>query len=255
MEPKLCYTVWFSQRNGSSLLCEGLKSTGVAGKPEEYFNFQDPENLLSHYQVEDYAALRKGLWKQGTTTNGIFGVKVNAPRKENDPLIEELRKVPGLPNPAAANHFQVWQNLFPNSKHLFMTRRNKIRQAVSWWKAIVSETWHQRQGESRPYKPADIKDRYDFAAIRHLLFETSLREARIQDMLNQARAIPFTIVYEDFVQSYEETIRSVIRFLEVEETNFQVAPPYYQKLADELSDEWTDRFRKELQQDWKVMIW
>lgn len=255
MEPKLCYTIWFSQRNGSSLLCEGLKSTGLAGRPEEYFNFQDQGKLLAHYEVEKHADLRRALWARGTTPNGVFGIKVNAPRKENDPLMEVLRKVPGLPDPAKANHFQVWENLFPNSKHIYMTRRNKIRQAVSWWKAIVSETWHRPQGVPRPYNPEDIRDRYDFAAIQHLLFETSLREARIQDILGQAGAMPFTVVYEDFVQSYEQTVRSIVRYLGVETRDFTVASPYYQKLADELSDEWTERFRKELQKDWKIMIW
>ena len=255
MEPKLCYTIWFSQRNGSSLLCEGLKSTGLAGKPEEYFHLPENVNLLSHYGVDTYEAFQQKLWKAGTTSNGVFGVKVNAPRKENDPLIEELRKVPGLKNPAQANPFEVWQNLLPNTKHLFITRRNKIRQAVSWWKAIVSQTWHRPQGDVRKYNPSDIKDRYDFAAIRHLLFETTLREARIQDMLNLAGATSYTIVYEDFVQSYEETIRSVVKFLGVGQDDFKIAPPFYQQLADDLSDEWTERFRKELQKDWKVIIW
>lgn len=255
MEPKLCYTIWFSQRNGSSLFCEGLKSTGLAGKPEEYFNFQDPGNLLSHYKVKDHEAFRRELWKQGTTPNGIFGVKVNAPRREDDPLIEELRKVPGLKNPATANHFEVWQNVMPNQKHIFLTRRNKIRQAVSWWKAIVSETWHRPQGVERNYRPEDIRDRYEFAAIRHLLLETSLREAKIQDMLNQAGAQALTIVYEDFIQSYEETIRKAVKYLGIDTEDFSVAPPHYQRLADDLSDEWTERFRQELQKDWKHIIW
>ncbi|NRB52308.1 MAG: hypothetical protein HRU41_31905 [Saprospiraceae bacterium] len=255
MKPKLCYTIWFSQRNGSSLFCEGLKSTGLAGKPEEYFNFQDPENLLFHYKVNDYESFRKELWRQGSTPNGIFGVKVNAPRREDDPLLEQLRKVPGLKDPATANHFDIWQNVMPNQKHIFLTRRNKIQQAVSWWKAIVSKTWHWPQGVDRNYRPADIRERYDFAAIRHLLLETSLREAKIQDMLNQAGATALTIVYEDFIQSYEETIRTAVKYLGVETEDFPVAAPYYQQLADDLSDEWTERFRKELQQDWKVVIW
>ena len=36
MVPQLSYTIWFSQRTGSSLLCNALESTGVAGKPNEW---------------------------------------------------------------------------------------------------------------------------------------------------------------------------------------------------------------------------
>jgi trehalose 2-sulfotransferase len=31
------YLVCATPRSGSTLLCEGLKATGVAGRPEEYF--------------------------------------------------------------------------------------------------------------------------------------------------------------------------------------------------------------------------
>jgi len=254
MKPKLFYTIWFSQRNGSSLLCEGLKSTGIAGVPEEFFHLPANTSLLDHYQASDYQSLQASIWEAGSTSNGVFGVKVNAPAKENDPRILELHQLSGQPASAAGN-FQVWNHFFPEFKHIFITRRNKIRQAVSWWKAIVSQNWHSKAGEAKPYDPADIRDRYDFDAIRHLLIETTLRDARIQDMLEQAGAIPLTIVYEDFILQYEATIREVVRFLGIEQEGFEVKPPFYERLADELSDEWTERFRKELQADWDHVIW
>ncbi|MGZ5376146.1 MAG: Stf0 family sulfotransferase, partial [Solirubrobacterales bacterium] len=37
MKPARSYLVCATPRSGSTLLCEALKSTGVAGRPEEYF--------------------------------------------------------------------------------------------------------------------------------------------------------------------------------------------------------------------------
>lgn len=37
MEPKLSYTIWFTQRTGSTLLCQALEGTGIAGVPNEWF--------------------------------------------------------------------------------------------------------------------------------------------------------------------------------------------------------------------------
>ncbi|WP_342799609.1 Stf0 family sulfotransferase [Hyella patelloides] len=37
--PKLSYTIWFSQRTGSTLLCRALESTGIAGNPSEWVTF------------------------------------------------------------------------------------------------------------------------------------------------------------------------------------------------------------------------
>ena len=52
MKPRLPYTIWFSQRTGSTLLCKALESTGIAGKPNEWFNckpdFLDGFHLANH---------------------------------------------------------------------------------------------------------------------------------------------------------------------------------------------------------------
>jgi LPS sulfotransferase NodH len=37
MKPHISYVICAVQRSGSFLLCEALKNTGLAGKPEEYF--------------------------------------------------------------------------------------------------------------------------------------------------------------------------------------------------------------------------
>ena len=40
MAPTDTYLICATQRSGSTLLCELLKQTGVAGRPEEYFDAQ-----------------------------------------------------------------------------------------------------------------------------------------------------------------------------------------------------------------------
>jgi trehalose 2-sulfotransferase len=62
-------------------------------------------------------------------------------------------------------------------------------------------------------------------------------------------------VYEDFVKEYEKTIRNIIAFLGLTETEYPIKKPYYEQLSDELSEEWVERFRKELQKDWNSIIW
>ena len=253
MTPKISYTVWFSQRNGSSLLCEALKATGVAGKPGELFLIPDGVTLLDFYQAKNYPELQQKIWNAGMTTNGVFGVKVNAPRKENDWLIGELRNMSGTKATHPTN-FAVWENSFPHGKHLFLTRRNKVRQAVSWWKAIVTQEWHRERGSEKQYVAHDIRDRYDFGAIKHLLLESSVLESKIQAFLEEGGVVPLTIVYEDFIKEYEGTIQRVIDFLGIAD-DYQVSQPHYEQLADEVSEEWVDRFRQEIQSGWPAVKW
>ncbi|MEM1124504.1 MAG: Stf0 family sulfotransferase [Bacteroidota bacterium] len=248
------YTIWFSQRNGSSLLCEGLKSTGVLGKPEELFTIGPNETLLSKHQAKDYRDLQRIIYDLGTSSNGVFGVKTNAPLKENDPVIAALRQCPNA-RKAAKSNYATWESMFPNCQHIFLTRRNKVRQAVSWWKAIVTKEWHRKSGDKLPVLLEDLVERYNFNALKHLLIETTIRESKIQAFLAEGQQQALTIVYEDFVKDYQGTILQIADFLGEVVDPSKIGQPYYVKLADIISDEWVERFRKELQKDWSSQIW
>lgn len=126
-QPAQSYTIWFSQRTGSTLLGDALSSTGVAGYPNEWlhYQFKSPENL----KIEDL----EQIWSQGTTSNGVFGIKINFEQR----WIDAFRSLYHLP--PVLSRAEVWSTGFPNcNKHIYMTRRNKVRLAVSWWRAIVS---------------------------------------------------------------------------------------------------------------------
>ena len=67
MKPKTSYTIWFSQRTGSTLLCKALEATAIAGTPKELFNFDT--NLVARYKLADYTNAQEHLWNLGSTGN------------------------------------------------------------------------------------------------------------------------------------------------------------------------------------------
>jgi LPS sulfotransferase NodH len=250
MKPRSSYTIWFSQRTGSTLLCQALESTGIAGRPREWFNC--PPDLLSTFKKSDHSELQEYLFKLGTTDNGIFAINHSFYEPHFTQLIETLRKFPACP-PEAVKRTDVWEQVFPNHRHIFMSRRNKIRLAVSWWRAIQSGEWHMPTGEHR--KPVDLSNAYSFDAINHLYMECSMREAGIQEFFTEGGIAPLNIFYEDFVQNYDMTIRTILDYLELDSTTATIAPPALTKLADNVSDEWAQRFREERQSGWTNRGW
>jgi LPS sulfotransferase NodH len=134
-----------------------------------------------------------------------------------------------------------------------MTRRNKVRLAVSWWKAIQSQEWHRRSDEAP--RPVDLAGAYSFAAIHHLFRECSMREAGIQEFFSEGNIVPLTVVYEDFIAEHEKTVRTILEFLELEPTHIEIAPPALARTADAVSEEWVERFREELQEGWQTRGW
>lgn len=250
MKPNLSYTIWFSQRTGSTLLCKALEATGMAGKPREWFNCKP--DLLDDFHQTNHAELQEYLWNLGSTPNGVFGINHSYYEPHFSQLIETLQKFPNCP-PAETNRTIIWEHVFPNHRHIFMTRRNKIRLAVSWWRAIQTGEWHLPTDEAR--KPADLSDAYSFDAINHLYNECSMREAGIQEFFAEGGITPLNIFYEDFVQNYAQTIRKILDYLDLDSRSAAIAPPPLTKLADVVSEVWVQRFREERQKDWINRGW
>jgi LPS sulfotransferase NodH len=241
MKPTRSYTIWFSQRTGSTLLHKALESTGVAGNPGEWITVPDPDTFsLTDIQY---------MWQHGTTSNGVFGLKTSSVKLDNwlNTFQRELNLPEGLSRP------KMWEGAFPACKHIFMTRRNKVRLAVSWWRAIVSGEWHRTHG-TEPQQ-GEFADQYNFDAINHLFMECSMREAGMEAFFAEEHIVPMTIVYEDFIERYEETVMQVLRFLGIPTESVQVAAPHFDPIADDIAENWVQRFRKERQTDWMNIAW
>lgn len=237
MQPTLSYFVCATARSGSSLLCSLLGDTGVAGYPGEYFT---PPNYakarrdwdLNSAPFSEY--LRKTI-ETCTTPNGVFGTKVFV-SNVSQPRFRELPEY-------AEQDLKSWElmsAIFPNLHYIWITRRNKIRQAVSYWRAKQTAVWEIQDGAERRPKQEPV---YDFEQIQWHLEEAILEESRWQDYYKLTGVQPLTIVYEDFVERKEETIREVLDYLGIEEPGEPVNKlPRLSRQADLKSEEWVERF-------------
>jgi len=242
LRPDRSSIIWFSQRTGSTLLAAALASTGKAGSPREALNDRDPATftLDELHQV----------WQQGMTSNGFFGLKYGPTRSSFDAWTQAFRSVQGLP--AHLSVAEIWATTFPNCRHIFITRRDKVRLAVSWWRAIQSGEWHRPRGEMPLL--TDLTDSYSYDAIDHLFVEASLREALIGDVFTSAGIQPLTVVYEDFIRDYEQTVREALKFLDLEAPEI-IELPACERLADTRAEVWVQRFRAERQAGWPDPVW
>jgi trehalose 2-sulfotransferase len=243
MKPKQSYIIWFSQRTGSTVLGRALEDTGIAGRPQEWLLEYDTYDLHAKYGIDDPAALQEKLWELGTTPNGVFGMKVSMHEPHHTRMTEQFTQFPGCPQGNVASA-AIWENAFPNCRHVFMTRRDKVRLAVSWWKAIKTGEFHRVAGEKSA--APDVSGEYLFDAIRHLVVDAGVRESHIQAFFDGAGIVPLTVVYEDFIADPAPEIRRVLDYLDIPGREKAVIPPlHYEKLADAVSEEWVERFRAE----------
>jgi LPS sulfotransferase NodH len=172
MEATRSYLVCATPRSGSTLVCQALRETGVAGRPEEYFEALlhsgrprqpaeyfagvDDRSILDHLGergVGDEPPPRHPLWSRtaydrylewafeaGTTPNGMFGAKLMWGYLGD--FVSLLRNVPELRDLPLA---ELLPAVFPDLKFVRVVRASKVRQAVSLWKAVQTATWRESE--------------------------------------------------------------------------------------------------------------
>jgi LPS sulfotransferase NodH len=190
MQPTKSYRIWFTQRNGSTLLCKGLEQTGIAGKPGEFFNLIDEESLCEKYNATIYQDLKEKIWHLGASQNGVFGIKHSRHATRYEKIIHEIKILKGYNTDEQIDEQELLSDLFPTCKHIFLTRRNKVRQAASWWKAIKDQVWHLEPNQKKSSSQDFYAKHYDFAALSTLLKEACLRECSIQEHFSRYQINP-----------------------------------------------------------------
>lgn len=210
MQPWCSYLICATPRCGSSLLCDALDNTGVAGHPDEWF-WNEPDNAerweLENYVYSDYL---QAVLHHGSTPNGVFGAKVMWGYLAD--VISRMRQIPQC---TALILPDLFDTVFPNLHYIWITRRDTVRQAVSHWKAIQTDVWRARQGEDRQATREPV---YDFDAINHLTHEIEEHNSAWSRYFTDNGINPRTVVYEEFVDRYAATIADTLGFL-------GIAPP------------------------------
>ncbi len=270
--PRLSYIVCSTPRSGSTLLCELLKSTGVAGRPEEYFEARAATGLPPHpgdyleglpptgagvrddetppepapYSdlrgIEDYGEHLETSFRLGTTDNGVFGTKLMWRN------LDDLCVLAGaLPPYARLDTHELLERVFESPRYVWMTRREKARQAISLWRALQTRTWRQEHpGPSGG--AAELV--YSFEAIDHLARALARDDDCWRQYLADHAEATIAITYEDDVEGEERqgTIERILQHLDIAAPQGWRAEAPLRRQADELTEQWVAQYRHEREQ-------
>lgn len=259
----ISYLVCATQRSGSTLLCELLRATEVAGVPDEYFEtlrstglarqprqyFEDPTvrdiavrlspTLTGRReQPGEFEGWFRYVLERGATRNGVFGAKMMW--NYLDEFKVRLGELPGLGD---LSFIERLDTVFPRLKLIFVRRRDKVAQAVSLWRAIQTQQW-RTEAESdapRPDDEATPHAEYDYRAIDHLLNELHRWDARWEDWFHAADREPIRVFYDDLNDARAVTIGRILDELGIDPP--QPDGQAMKRQADGLSEDWVARFR------------
>lgn len=237
MNTHTSYAICTVQRSGSNLLCLALGDTGLAGRPGEFFRLTGPDaweggRWARHHGVSSRAGFVRMVIENGSTPNGVFGVKI---LWEHFPVL--TRRLRALPGREGLTACEVMRAAFPNLHYVWLSRRDRVRQAVSWAKAVATGSF------SSDEPPKVESPAFDYELIDGRLKLVEEAEEGWRDFFEGCGEQPLRLAYEEFAANYEETVRAVLDYLKVPvPAGHAFKEPRLRKQADALNEEWVRRY-------------
>jgi LPS sulfotransferase NodH len=236
MKPAISYIVASVQRSGTHLLCSILRSAG-AGSPDEYFFLKYGETWEERWGSPSRVAYLERIFQQHTTADGVFGFVVMW--VYFDRVVQMLQEIPAYKN---FNESQLLAAVFNRPKYIWMRRRNRVQQAVSWAIALQTGVWAQKKGDEPQLRAVP---RFDFNVIDDLYNRIVDGEVGWTNYFHENQIDPLVLFYEDVVASNLDAARRVLEFLGVPfPPACEIAPPTVQKQGTQLSEEWAASYLK-----------
>jgi LPS sulfotransferase NodH len=188
-----CVIVTGSFRAGTSFICTLLEKNGLPSVGKEkfrkYFPFRKPgtEKAFREQLGETFA----------TAQDGLFCSKLMWPHRNYLSLALDYGR-----DEAAA-----FAQSFPDAKWINVIRRDKFAQAISFWKAKLTDRWHVHGDEAEP------EVIYDFEGIRKAFVELSGHDMLWQDFHARAGTGARSITYEDFLTDVAGKLHELLGFI------------------------------------------
>jgi LPS sulfotransferase NodH len=235
VRPRASYLICTTPRTGSWLICDALTQTGLAGYPQEY--------LLSHVafdlawgkpspdSFDDYMAW---VCEQATTDNGVCGIKVHWPQ------MHYLKVVLDLDNCGLLDRLR---RHLPGLVLIRLTREDRIRQALSYHRAMTEDAWWEFTGspiEERDFRP-------DYAEVARLVGLITRYEQEWDSFVEEVRKRPLTVSYERLVDELAGITRACLRAVGVSERESDAAvegrrPRLRKQSEDALTADWVEQY-------------
>lgn len=211
------YLVCATQRSGSTLLCEMLAQTGLAGTPNEYLLQWEEHRTRTEprfwHEAVDYTK------RLGRTANGVWGCKVMA--RYFPAMMDCLRNIPEA---VGLGDWTIARRAFGDPPVIRIRRRDRVKHAISNYIADRTQVYHMaRQGVGDdPFLGQALQPRrddynadvpFDRDAIDRYVAQLAREETYWDEQLRDPATRILTIVYEDFLDQREGSIRDALDFL------------------------------------------
>jgi trehalose 2-sulfotransferase len=234
VKPAQSYVICCVQRTGSWLLAHTLTDTGYAGRPYDYFDEGERKTHTREWGLPrvDLDSYIQAVRDHATTPNGVLGSKLMW--NDFDRLGAHAGADAGL---------EFMRMTFGDPQFVWLRRRDKVRQGISWWRAVATSQWVLRPDQEAGQPAADLE------RILPLVRFAQQCEDGWRQWFASTGIQPCEVVYEDLARDRLTVANRVLGFLRLPLLDAGRLPPVrYRQQADGLTDRYVDLVRAAAEQ-------
>lgn len=210
-------------RSGSHMLGHALHATGLFGYPLEYVNPSNLEQWKKITKESTFEGVLNSIKSRRTSPNGVFAIKVH---------YSHIKQF---------GNFQNFTKHFPEAHVVLITRKNILKQAISFVIASHSGNWISGQ-TNKSKKPV-----YDGNRIKMIMKRTMLENASWKYNLLTSGINFLEMEFETICANIPEAVQQVADFMNVDIAHSLIpAEPVTKKQSSTINEEWEHKF---LEQD------
>ena len=243
------YILCTTPRSGSTLLCQLLADTGVAGRPDSYFHGATREDWLRDLDVTpdrtrtdraELAAIFDAAQRTGRASGDVFGLRLQ--RGSFALLMREL----ATHCPHATTDRARIQAAFGDTRFIHLKRTDKLAQAVSFERAKQTGLWHAAPDGTEIERLSPPRAaRYDASALRRHIELFERYDADWTRWFRSQSIAPFVLSYDRLADHPRASLRAVLMHLGCDPRAADDVSPRIAKLSDATNALWRTRFRTE----------
>lgn len=240
------YVICTTPRSGSTLLCTLLAATGKSGDPDSHFHGSSISDWLIDFDLntEDFSTKRDVLSaifdaarERGTGNTGIFGLRLQ--RKSFNFLVQQM----SILNPEISSDLERFQTAFGDTLFIYVTRTNKLRQAISYVKATQTGLWHMApDGTELERLSKATEPVFDENEIAAQLAKLTTLDNQWEDWFMGEKIDPLRITYDELAADPVAVLIRILDQLGLDRGLAKGIEPAVAKLADATNRRWVERF-------------
>lgn len=243
------YFICATPRSGSTLLCDLLSNTKIAGQPASYYRRQSIPNWTRRLDIttpDQPASLTfEQNYLDAVKSKGTCGTNLFSLRLMWETVSELSTRMDAL-FPGLSSDTARFEKAFGRTCYPHLSRQDKIAQAVSRLKAEQTGLWHvapdgtERERTAPPQVPE-----YDAARIAMFETESIRHDAAWNQWFEKNQIEPVRITYEALSADPSAVLKQILTILGQDPTIAENIKVGTAKMADTISNNWSARFKAE----------